>query len=311
MIKTSLKAKIAVDNFEYLCNIKLFSETESPTSMYIFLPKLNGRDFDINAIKNNLLEVVIDYALSRKTIDRYEKDKRWNQMSQEARSKFREYTENKGELGELILYTFLEGHLNAPKILSKMSMKTSPGDYSKKSDGIHLLEIREENKYHLIFGESKMYKNITIAFKQAFQSISQHIDGKDFELSLISSQIENEFIDNEDKELIIDVIYPKNIESSKNVSDAFGVFIGFEFDDSFGKNLSEENYKIWVKQEVQNIINEKKNKIEKYIKDEWDWNENKNLLHKKTLIGKNFYIYLMPITKMNESRELILEGVVK
>lgn len=311
MIKTSLNAKNAVENFEYLCDLKLFNDSEVPTTMHIFLPRLNGRDFDIDSIKNNLIEVVIDYALTRKTIKKYEKDKRWNQLSQEARSKFRVFTENKGELGELMLYTFLEGHLKAPKILSKMSLKTSPGDYTKKSDGIHLLKLENENRYHLIFGEAKMYKNITEAFKYAFQSISEHKDGKDFEISLISSQIENEFIVKEDKKLLLDILYPKSSQITQNISDAFGVFIGFEFDDTKGKNMSEKNYEIWVKKEVKTIIEKKLGKIEEYIQTEWVWYDNGKEKIKKSLLGKNFYVYLMPFTNLDESRKLIIKGVTQ
>ena len=36
-----------------------------------------------------------------------------------ARKKFKECLNNTGELGELLLYCFLEGHLNAPKIFNK------------------------------------------------------------------------------------------------------------------------------------------------------------------------------------------------
>jgi hypothetical protein len=43
------------------------------------------------------------------------------ELSQKARGKFIDYINNKGgELGELLLYCFLESHLKAPKILSNI-----------------------------------------------------------------------------------------------------------------------------------------------------------------------------------------------
>lgn len=88
--------------------------------------------------------------------------------------KFRDYSTNKGELGELLLYTFFEGELGAPQILSKMSLKTRPGDYTKNSDGIHYLKLSNSDRYHLIFGEAKMNKQLSSGFKSAFESIAEH-----------------------------------------------------------------------------------------------------------------------------------------
>ncbi|MEG2708682.1 MAG: Hachiman antiphage defense system protein HamA, partial [Vagococcus sp.] len=125
MIKPSRKAIDAVNGFDFLCDIDLFKNKGNRTSMKLFMPKINGREFDVEGLKDSLLEVVIDFSLTRVSIKKYEMDRRWQQMSKDARQKFRDYTSNKGELGELILYTFLEGHLSAPQILSKMSLKTT------------------------------------------------------------------------------------------------------------------------------------------------------------------------------------------
>lgn len=42
-----------------------------------------------------------------------------------------------GELGEILLYLFLEQDLQAPKLFSKVELKTSSNDYIKGADGIH------------------------------------------------------------------------------------------------------------------------------------------------------------------------------
>jgi hypothetical protein len=53
------------------------------------------------------------------------------ELSKKARGKFIDYINNKGgELGELLLYCFLESHLKAPKILSKLELKTSTNHYT-------------------------------------------------------------------------------------------------------------------------------------------------------------------------------------
>lgn len=311
MINPSQKAIDAVKSFEFLDDLELFEGQGNSTTMHLFMPRLNGREFDINNIQASLLEVVVDFSLSRSTVRKYEDDRRWQQMSKEARQKFRDYTSNTGELGELILYTFLEGHLSAPQILSKMSLKTTSGDYTKQSDGIHFVKDKNSDRYHLIFGEAKMYKDISSGFKDAFQSISIHQNGKDFEKSLISSQINSELMDDEDRKFVADILYPSRSESGIKVSDAFGIFIGFEIDDTNGKTMSEDDYEIWIKSEIEILIKKRIKTIEKYLSGEWDFNENKKTYHKKSLMGKNFYVYLMPFTNLKETRKLITKGVTE
>lgn len=49
--------------------------------------------------------------------------------------KFVDYTRNNGELGELLLFCFLETHLGAPQILTKLELKTSISHYVNGADG--------------------------------------------------------------------------------------------------------------------------------------------------------------------------------
>lgn len=299
MIEISKHAEKAVKGFIELESVELFSGKGNSVSMKLFMPRLNSKEFDMASIQECLEEVVTDFALSRVTIQKYKRDEEFQKMTREAREKFRNYKSNKGELGELILYTFLEGHLNAPQILSKMSLKTTNGDYTKKSDGLHFLKLKKSERYHLIFGESKTIQNLTKAFKEALTSISDHKEGKNFEKSLISSQLQNEFIDDEDRKMIVNLLYPSKSPINIKVSDAFGIFIGFELNiPEERKELSEDNFEEWINNDIRNQVIARISKIENYISE-------------KKLTGKNFYVYLMPFTNLNETREKITEGITK
>ena len=298
MIHPSEKAEQAVAKFQFINSIDLFAGQGNSTKMKLFMPQINGREFDVLSIQESLMEVLIGFSLSRITVEKYEKDSRWARLSKEARKKFRDYSSNKGELGELFLYTFLEGELGAPQILSKMSLKTTAGDYTKNSDGIHYFKLPNSNRYHLIFGEAKMYRNIVSGFRDAFESISNHKAGKEFEKSLISSQIESEFSDSVDKKLINAILYPHENGSNIKVSDAFGIFVGFEIDDSAGKTKTEDEYEEWMKQTIIDTVKSKVTTIERHI------TSNK-------LIGNNFYVYLMPFVDMDKTRTEITKGVTE
>ena len=169
LITSSVKAQQVVEGFIQLQSINLFSGTGIQTELKIFMPRLNGKDFDYASFASDLRSILDGFVLNKKTIKKYIEEENYMELSLQARNKFRDVYVNNGELGELILYTFLEGNLRAPKILSKMSLKTSNNMFVNGADGVHLLKISESN-YHLIFGEAKMYAVFLDGFKAACKS---------------------------------------------------------------------------------------------------------------------------------------------
>jgi len=297
MIKISTKAIQTVDGFIPLDDVILFEGEGIETRMKIFMPKINGRAFNYPDLILRLSEVLSSFVLSRSSLKKHVENQNFMLISQEARSKFRNHLVNKGELGELFLYTFLEGHLEAPQILSKMALKTATNDYVKGADGIHLLKKPDEDRYHLIFGEAKMYQNLTDGFRDAFNSISKFKTvSLSHEKSLISSQIDSEFENDDIKELIISIVYPSAVPSPA-YSNAFGIFVGFEIEITPDKNrLSESDFEVWIKEEVLSKVNIRT--IE-------------NQITSKELIGENFYVYLLPFTELDKKRAEILEELLK
>ena len=113
-------SKNAIRQFKYIKHLSI-SGNKDDGFLDLFLLPINARNFDYNSVSDNLMESVADYALSRRTRDKY-KDKPMI-FSKKVREKFKEAGNNNGELGELLLFCFLEGHLDAPKILTKTRIK--------------------------------------------------------------------------------------------------------------------------------------------------------------------------------------------
>lgn len=300
MVEISEAVEAAVKWFEPLEDIRLFENEPSPTHMKIFMPKLNGRKFDYETMQDVLFESITGYVLSRKSARKYLESKHYQHMTKVTRKAFKEVSDNKGELGELILYVLLEGHLKAPKILSKMSLKTSPNDYVKGCDGVHFRKL-ENGRYHLIFGESKLYEDLTSGFRKAFESIEAfRNDHVVFEKQLISRHIDDEEFDESDLTVIKQLLYPHcsdTIEVNIKCSDAYGIFIGFEISvDEDKKSLSEDQFESWIKSFVLGEIRKRVNTIQKQIE-------------KAKLKGESFYVYLMPFTELNATREKLMEDL--
>ncbi|MFG5564698.1 DUF1837 domain-containing protein [Enterococcus faecalis] len=290
---------------KYIATLDVNPDLPEDGKIEVFSFPINAKRFDTNRVIDGLLESVTDFSLSRKTQEAY--SGKSQHLVREAREQFKEWKNNTGELGEFLLFCFLEGHLNAPKILSKLELKTSNKMYVNGSDGVHFLNMND-NRYQLIFGESKLEQNLTTVLKHAFNSIYDFINevnkdgekksGINFERSLISSNLEKETFSEEEKVFLSQLIYPMQNSNAPIVDDSFGIFVGFNFDiEEAQKSKSPSEFEIFIEEELTQVIQKQQKNIRKYITD-------------NDLIGYTFYIYILPFSKLSEHRETILEGLI-
>jgi len=80
-----------------------------------------------------------------------------------------------GEPGELILFALLEGILKAPRLVSKMYLKTNNNMPVHGTDGIHLGYDDAKDLLTIYFGESKIYQEFASAADAAFSSMADLI----------------------------------------------------------------------------------------------------------------------------------------
>lgn len=280
-------------------------DEHNKNAVELFILKTSANEFDYEQLKMNLLDPMISYSLSRKVKEKYAS--KHGTLAYKAKEKFIHYLNNKGEVGELILYSFLESHLKAPKILSKLELKTSTSHYVNGSDGVHYLKL-ENGDYQIIFGESKMIADLTSALTNAFKSIwefknevnskGEEKSGLPYEKGLISDQLERETFSEEEKSFIEKIIIPVK-DNDFEVDHAFGVFIGYEIE------ISDEQMKLPNK-EFRELIHESiKNEIE------GKFEHIKKKIDEYKLFGHNFYLYILPFTNIAESNQELTKGLTK
>lgn len=239
------------------------------------------------------------YALSRKEFKRDPET-----AISKAISKFHEVkgagTGAGGELGELLLYLFLETVLCAPKLLSKMELKGTRNQYNYNADAVHYFTYKNEYGQHnqLILCESKLIGDFSRAIKEAFDSLTKSIANKEFDLSLISTEMFKESFSEEEANDIIRQIVPNATEDYKNdiiKETAAGIFIGYD------KPITEQGDSLVVrKQTAENIIKEIPNMVKK-INEQID---------KHNLSGMSFYIYLLPFNDVDKDRAKIMDQLL-
>lgn len=213
---------------------------QAKTAMHLHILRIDGGDFALAPLYTELANNSVSYVLSRQNMGKLLADQsRMMEFADKVKAQFKTPDPNAGEGGELLLYSFLEGHLGAPKILSKMELKTSVEHYVHGTDGVHLLQVADDD-YQLIFGESKMYGDAVAqvgssakrGIKAAFSSMGKvQEDAFAFDTWLVESELLKESLEQEKVELLASILLP-SVQGPSPIqkSNAFGVFIGYELD---------------------------------------------------------------------------------
>lgn len=296
MIKTSIDS----DFLNLFHHIIEDYQLENSNNLNVFTLKIQNNKFAYNDLVNLLGDNLYFFALSRTEIQKLIDNNQFNTLIKRTKNKFRNYTSNEGELGEVMLYCLLEAHLNAPKILTKLELKTANNDYVKGADGVHLLKLSDED-YQLIFGESKLDADLKQGIYDAFGSISKLLkeDSKklEFEFDLVNSQLVKEVYDKQQYEKIKNILLPNSKNEETYLDYSFGIFLGFEAkitDEEMKLSNSEfrKQIKERIKKEVLNVISSFNFQIKK-----------------EEFTGYQFYIYIIPFSDLAKKRKEIIKDL--
>lgn len=240
------------------------------------------------------------YVFSRATIDNYSLEGEAEAIGLKAIELLRTAsTPNDngagGELGEILLYLFLEQKLNAPKLLSKVELKTSGNQYVFGSDAVHLLKIDGKTipSFQLVLGESKIKGDLKSAVDAAFQSIGTAEKNQENEIRLIEKNILAESFDPKTTEFIKSLIVPSKRDLSINVDNAFGIFLGYSLKIDASQGDNDDFRVLATKQMEKDLLN-----IAPYIEKK---------IVTSGLSGYSFYVYLLPFNDASNDRATIIQ----
>jgi len=265
----------------------------------LFLLDIDSNNFTYNGLQKVLRKNVGAYVFSRAKIQQFKADDAIEMIALEAVQYLRKVSNPKdkgagGELGEILLYLFLEQILGAPKLLSKIELKTSNNQYVNGSDGVHLLTNKFEDEifYQLVLGESKIKGSLQDAVDNAFKSIttSNHDGEKDIEL--VESNVFKESFDSETVNFIKKLIVPDRRQLDISVDRAYGIFIGYT--PILNRNLSNIEFRKHVGKVLKNDIDLITPHIKKKIKD-------------FGLQNNSIYVYFLPFNNAMQDRVDIMK----
>ncbi|MFT6754340.1 MAG: hypothetical protein ACJA2O_004544 [Candidatus Azotimanducaceae bacterium] len=208
-------------------------------TLLVYLQCTNGKcDHSemFRLIKDNIMH---NFALSFSEIERKldldNYDESRDELFRKAVRKLSVHTA-KGELGELLLFTLLDVYFEAPKILSKISLKTSRRMPVYGADAVHAQYV--DGKLRLYLGESKLHKNFGSASTSAVKSIANCLDKYTDEFDLIDSYVDFPEMDDQAREDLITLLDPFSSVDPDTLHTP--CFIGFVNPDIFSDD--EEQY---------------------------------------------------------------------
>lgn len=206
---------------------------ENQSGLNFYYLDISDSAFDYMSLNNFLFDSAGVYVYSRTQISDFKDKKREQTIVAKALRRMQENgaPDEKGtgnELGEMLIYSFLEGGLHAPKLLSKFEISTSSGHFNSHSDSVHLLKRRVNGKisYQLVFGASSICGKIEDSIDNAFDVLQAIKKGKFRERGMVNNALMNHTFDEDTVKVLQTILVPGGREEDQPDM-AFGIFIGY------------------------------------------------------------------------------------
>lgn len=293
MIETNVKKNFLDLFYHDIEDYKL----DKSNKLNLFTLKVKNNAFAYDELVKLLSNHLYHFALSRTEVQKLIDAEEYSTLVKNAQDKLRVYSANEGELGEILLYCLLESHLGAPKILTKLEIKTSNNDYVKGADGVHLLKLTD-NDFQLILGESKLNSDLQKGVYEAFGSLLKLIKNNkklDFEIGLVNSQLVKEAFNKDSYDYLKKIIIPNAREDEINTDYSFGIFLGFDVEITKEEaNKSNTEFRMHIRDKIKKQI--------QVITDSINFQINKT-----EFIGYDFYIYIVPFSNLQTKRKDIIK----
>lgn len=273
---------------------------ENGNKLNLFALKITNNCFSYENLIEELGNILTTYALSRSTYDELCSQKRYASLVTKAKEKLRKAENNDGELGEILLYCMLESHLSAPKLLTKLELKTAANNYVNGADGVHLLKI-DDSTYQFVFGESKLNSDLRRGIYKAFDSINNllkdNLNKLRYEISLVNSNILKETVTEESSTILKKLLIPKENDEDLNIDYSFGIFLGFDIPISDEeRNMENSRFRTLMNTKIEKAVRDVLTTLNDQIK-------------KREFVGYSFYIYVIPFSELDITRNKIIESL--
>ena len=283
---------------------EVFTEVKHPNTLSLVNPSqvriyhLNVGDyaFDYTRLARFIKDNIGRYVFSRAKRNEYAVNDDIESLALDAATslKKRGADLHDAHFAEIMLYSFLECALGAPKIMSKIELQNIGGEYRSKSSGIHLLTMPGTTTpiHQLVFGSTDVLEDLKGAIDSAFAQIVDIKASTADEHTLIEANILNTSFSPEVTAFLKETIIPQP-GKPKRPDAAFGVFLGYNVNVPDADSLSSEDYIPAMIKKMQADITA----CISYIQSKIDASK---------LSRHSFYNYVLPLDDVSSDRTAIM-----
>lgn len=268
--------------------------------LQIYCLKFEDKDFDYTGLWRYLRNNIGYYVFSRAQIQQYTENDEIESVSYDAVNQLRQLsngTLSADELGEILLYIFLEQVLKAPKFMSRVELNGYGGLNISQSAGIHILTVKNPIPYsQIVFGTFRIEGDLNSAIDDAFKKAAELKGRKREERRFVETRIFAETFTKDVAKTLESIILPTE-GGIKKPDTAFGMFVGYSLN-SVDDGISPEEYQ-------SNVIDQVKQDISKalpYIESE---------ITQYGLKGYSIYIYILPFTDADTDKRKLMDRLLQ
>ena len=282
----------------------VFTEVRHPHTLSVVNPSqvriyhLNVGDyaFDFTGLSKFIKDNLGRYVFSRAKRNEYTINDDVESVALDAAAslKKRGADPTDAHFAEVMLYSFLECALGAPKIMSKIELQNLGGEYRSKSSGIHLLSMQGNTApiHQLVFGSTDVLADLNGAVDSAFVQIVNIKNSAADEHTLVDSNIMNGSFSPEVTAFLKETIIPQK-SKPKRPDTAFGVFLGYNVNVPDADSIPSDEYIPAMIKKMQADITA----CVPYIQSKLD---------SLGLTRHSFYIYVLPLVDVSRDRANIM-----
>ena len=271
--------------------------------LQIFCLKFEDMEFDYDGLWQYLLRNIGNYVYSRAQMERYKDPENMVTLAYDAVGHVKKLMDDGKvpsghELGEMLLYLFLEQVLHASKFMSSIELSTTGGIYSSESSGIFILSDKSGVKASkLILGTSTIIGDLKDAVDAAFAKVESLEKRTSTERRFVETSILAQSFTPEVSKQLEDIIVPKGSGKGKP-STAFGIFLGYSLEDVSASGQTIEEYQQAVMDQLRKDISA----TASYIDGQID----------KCNLGKySIYVYVLPFSNAEDDQREIMDRLLQ
>lgn len=275
---------------------------KNPNQLRMFHLDVANNTFSFNAMHDFLISNIGRYVFSRAKMEQFRIVDNLEAVGAKAIGLLRKASKMdeswiSEELGDILLYVFLEQILGAPKLFSRIEL-LDYGNTALNGGGVHLLPLGEDGAapaYQMIFGKSHIIGDLQDAVDSAFTSLISIRDNAVQELHVVESTVFSQSFDPETAEQLKSIIIPS--KKRFNVDKAFGIFLGY----SLGldaKNYSNAEFRVELARKMDTDIKAHAAYITRKI------NEAGMGTH-------SFYFYILPFNDADSEKKSVMAALLE